>query len=120
MLKKLEKLLGTNDSYIIQTKNKEKRNNESKKQLIASLTKPLINYYFYKYLIPNNKLKLTTSLSAFFNTRLDISIEDLLNHKSSAYDYLLLKKNKINQISLDDLCNLILKKTDRTIKNKNI
>ena len=112
MFQKLLGLLQMEGSYFLKFGYAEKKYDTERKQLIASLTKPLLYHYFHESLIKRSILKLHSPLSSFFETSLDISIEDLLTHRSGVCDYLELGEDCINQSGLDEICSTILKKSD--------
>ncbi len=107
MINEITNLFEEDDSYIFQFDGKTESNITDRVQLIASLTKPIINYYV------RSKMNIHHSISNYFETSLPFQIEDLLMHRSGVWDYLEhMAQDEINESNLADISLKIIKNSD--------
>jgi len=112
MLEKLEKQIDKKASYYFKTNNVLFKNRTDENQLIASLTKPMIYFFYLEKIQKELKINLTSLISNFLDTKLKVTLKDLLDHKSGVYDYFEQKEEKINSSTLEEICTLILKNSN--------
>lgn len=107
MLTNIKACFDERDSFIFEYGGGRDFSFKDRVQLIASLIKPIVNYYV------RSKIDIDLKISAFFDTSLTFKIEDLLMHRSGVWDYLQhLNEEEINKISLEDISKEILDNTD--------
>ncbi|WP_157868223.1 serine hydrolase domain-containing protein [Halobacteriovorax marinus] len=106
------------ESYIIKTSRESSTKGFNSKQLIASLTKPMISYYFNEFLAEEYKISLDDKVGKYFGTTHLITLRDLIEHRSGVFDYLELEESFINESRLEDISKIILTKSQYDPPNK--
>lgn len=117
MIGELEQKLRMKDSYIVEYNGRVFENNCNRKQLIASLTKPLISYYFQNKIFREG-ITPQTPLSEILNTKLKVSLEQIITHSAGLWDYLeFMKEDEINSISLSEVAKKIIEESEKAQLN---
>lgn len=111
LLDHIKKYLTQDDKYCFLSKQSNSSENTDQPHLIASLTKPVVSYYFQHQLFESYGIDTECNISNFFATHLDLTIGDLLSHKGNLFDYLELERDTINSFDLNSVCKEVLSRT---------
>lgn len=116
----IKNLLRKEDAYYFEYQGEVLENNSDKKQLIASLTKPIIKYYFEQKVF-NEEISAETPLRKIISTDLSVNLDQIITHSAGLWDYLEnMTEEEINSIGLEALSKKIVTETEKLPTSKNI